>query len=89
MPMIKIDGQEYDVDSLPIAAKQQLQMIQFVEAELARIGAQTAVLKTAQLGYARALKEALNPTAEPAPVPVEKQSAPAMMPMAGETLKFN
>jgi hypothetical protein len=37
MPVIKIDGQDYDYDSLPEAAKKQLQCLQFVEAELIRL----------------------------------------------------
>jgi len=42
MPMIKIDGKDYDVDSLSDAAKAQLQALQFVEAELVRLGSFTA-----------------------------------------------
>ncbi|MBV5297759.1 MAG: DUF6447 family protein [Rhodoferax sp.] len=65
MPMIKIDGQDYDLDSLPDAVKNQLQSLQFVDAELARLGAQTAVFKTARIAYVNALKQLLTelPTA--------------------------
>lgn len=65
MPMIKIDGQDYDLDSLPDVAKKQLQSLQFVDAELARLAAQTAVFQTARIGYANALKQALTPAASP------------------------
>jgi hypothetical protein len=81
MPMIKIDGKDYDIDSLPDAAKQQLQSIQFVEAELARLGAQTAVFQTARLAYLKALHEALQPAA-----PSVQELAQAMM--SADTLKL-
>lgn len=68
MTMIKIDGQDYDFDSLPDAAKKQLQSMQFVDAELARLAAQTAVFQTARIGYANALKQALTPAAIPDPL---------------------
>lgn len=61
MPMIKIAGQDYDVDSLSDAAKAQLQALQFVETELVRLGRQTAVYQTARVGYLNALKKALQP----------------------------
>jgi hypothetical protein len=67
--MIKIDGQDYDYDSLPEAAKKQLQCMQFVDAELVRLDNQTAVFKTARIGYYNALKQALNLQPTPAPVP--------------------
>lgn len=73
MAIIKIDDKEFDTATLPAEAKQQLQMLQFVEGELARIQAQGAVLKTAQMAYANALKQAL-----PASPP----------PFAGDTLKL-
>jgi hypothetical protein len=59
MPTVKIDDQEYDYDSLPSAAKEQLQSLQFVDSELARHQAQGAVLRTARASYAKALQEAL------------------------------
>lgn len=36
MPIIKIDNKEYDFDSLSDEAKKQLQMLQYVDSELAR-----------------------------------------------------
>ena len=59
MPNITIDNQNYDVDSLSDEAKAQLSSLQFVDAELARLNAQAAVLQTARMAYANALKAAL------------------------------
>ena len=59
MPTIKIDEKEYDVDQLSEEAKGQLGMLQFVDAELIRINAQSAVLQTARVGYSKALNEML------------------------------
>jgi hypothetical protein len=59
MPIVKIDNKDYDLDTLPQAAKDQLQSLQFVDSELARLQAQTAVLRTARHAYAKALQEAL------------------------------
>lgn len=59
MPTIKIDDKEYDFDQLSDNAKAQLASLQFVDAELQRINAQTAVLQTARMAYAKALGEAL------------------------------
>lgn len=78
MQMIKINGKDYDFDALPDGAKQQLQCIQFVDAELARMGMHTAVLKTARLGYAKALEQAL---AAPPPSSIEQQ-------LKGDTIKL-
>ena len=59
MPIIKIDDKEYDFDQLPDSAKGQLASLQFVDAELQRLNAQTAVLQTARMAYAKALSELL------------------------------
>lgn len=59
MPIIKIDNQNYDLDTLSDEAKAQLQSIQFVDQELARLQAQTAVLQTARTAYAKALQASL------------------------------
>ena len=73
MSIIKIDGQDYESDTLPDAAKQQLQSLQYVDNELARLQAQAAVLQTARISYSKALREAL--------------VAPAS-PFAGDTIKL-
>ncbi len=75
MPMIKIDQQDYDFDTLSDEAKQQLQSLQFVDSELARLQAQAAVLQTARMAYSKALQAALL-------TPLEQV-------MQGETIKFN
>jgi len=59
MPSIKIDEKDYDLDKLSEAAKAQLASLQFVDAELQRLTAQTAVLQTARMAYSKALNEAL------------------------------
>ena len=59
MPTIRIDNQDYDLDTLPQAAKDQLASLQFVDSELARLQAQAAVLQTARMAYSKALQEAL------------------------------
>lgn len=73
MPTITIDNQDYDLDSLSDDAKGQLQMLQFVDVELQRLGAQTAVLKTARISYGKALMAAVQ--------------APSQA-LAGDTIKF-
>ena len=59
MPTIKIDDKDYDYDTLPEEAKSQLRMLQFVDAELARLQGQAAVLQTARIAYSKALGDAL------------------------------
>ncbi|MDO8250601.1 MAG: DUF6447 family protein [Rhodoferax sp.] len=74
MPMIKIDNKEYDSDTLSDEVKKQLQMLQFVDNELARLQAQGAVLQTARAAYAASLKQAL---------------APAPNALSGDTIKLS
>lgn len=59
MPTIKIDNIDYDLDSLSAEAKAQLQSIQFVDQELARLQAQVAAMQTARNAYVNSLKAAL------------------------------
>jgi len=59
MPTIKIDNTDYDLDSLSAEAKAQLQSIQFVDQELARLQAQVAAMQTARNAYVKALKAVL------------------------------
>jgi hypothetical protein len=75
MPTIKIDSKDYDTDLLSTDAKNQLGMLQFVDAELQRLNAQIAALQTARSAYAKALQAALPSVLEQA--------------QASETLKFN
>jgi hypothetical protein len=59
MAIFKIDDKDYDTDKLSDEAKVQLQNVQFVDQELARLNAQAAVLRTARIAYAKALNDAL------------------------------
>jgi hypothetical protein len=59
MPIIKIDNIDYKLDSLSDEARAQLQSIQFVDQELARLQAQVAAMQTARNAYVNALKAAL------------------------------
>ena len=64
MPNITIDNTEYDLDSLSVEAKSQLQMLQITEQEIIRLNMQLAITQTARNAYAKALKEALPPTSD-------------------------
>ncbi len=59
MTIIKIDDTDYDTELLSDEAKSQIQSIQFVDQELAKLNAQAAVLQTARIAYAKALNDAL------------------------------
>lgn len=59
MATITIDGVEYDQETLSEEAKAQLSSLQFVQVELQRLEAKTAVYKTAQINYSSALKSEL------------------------------
>jgi cell division protein ZapA (FtsZ GTPase activity inhibitor) len=59
MPNITINNKEYDLNTLSEDARKQLQALQFVDAELARLQAQAAVLQTARIAYGNALQNAL------------------------------
>ncbi len=61
MPTIKINNQNYDTDTLPDSAKQQLQMLAVTDAEIKRLQTQLAIAQTARNAYARALSEAVKP----------------------------
>jgi hypothetical protein len=61
MATLKIDGQDYDLEAFSDEAKGQLNNMQFVDSELARLNAQAAVLQTARASYAAALTAALPP----------------------------
>jgi hypothetical protein len=59
MTIIKIDDKDYDTETLSDEAKSQIQSIQFVDQELAKLNAQAAVMQTARIAYAKALNDAL------------------------------
>jgi hypothetical protein len=56
---VTIDEKEYETDDMSDAAKEQLQNIQFVNTELARLQAKAAVLQTANSAYSASLKAEL------------------------------
>jgi len=58
-PAVTIDGTDYAIDDLSDEAKAQIQSLQFVENEIARLNAQLAVAATAKSAYQNALKEVL------------------------------
>lgn len=60
MPIIKIDNDEYDTNTLSKEVKDHLGSLQFVDAEIKRHQAQIAVLQTARIAYGNALKQALS-----------------------------
>lgn len=64
MTIIKIDDKEYDFDKLSNEVKAQLASMQFCDKELQRLQAQAAAMQTARMAYAKALTEALNPSAK-------------------------
>jgi hypothetical protein len=59
MPKVNIDNKEYELDVMSNECKAQLASIQFVDQELARLQAQTAVLQTAKAAYLQGLKASL------------------------------
>ncbi len=59
MPSVTIDGKEYDLDNLNDDAKANLASLQYTQGELKRLQAQTAVLKTAEAAYSKALNQQL------------------------------
>lgn len=58
-PKVKIDGVEFALSSLSDEAKAQINNLQFVDAEIARLNAQLAIAGTAKMAYQVALKNAL------------------------------
>ena len=75
MTTITIDNHTYDLDTRSPDARAQLTSLQFIDAELARLQAQAAVLQTARMAYSKALKAALPSVLEQA--------------QASDTMKFN
>lgn len=59
MAKLTLNGMEYGIDSLNEEAKAQVTNLRFVDAEIARLQAQLAVLETAKRAYAAALSAAV------------------------------
>ena len=60
MAKITIDEKEYDTNDLSEEALAQANSLRFVQSELARLQALTAVHKTAEASYSQALKQAID-----------------------------
>ena len=56
MALITIDGKDYESDSFSQEGKNLVQSMKFAKAELLRLNAQIAILKTAESSYSKALK---------------------------------
>ena len=59
MAKITINNKEYEFEQLSKEAQAQVTSLQFVEAELQRLQAQEAVLRTARNAYSRSLQDEL------------------------------
>ena len=59
MAKLTIDNVEYDTESLSPEALAQLQSIQFVDSEVARLNGRIAAMNTARNAYSTALQELL------------------------------
>lgn len=60
MPLITVDGVEYNTEDLSDDGKAQLQSIQFLERQLLVLQNEVAVFKTARTAYMTALRTELN-----------------------------
>jgi hypothetical protein len=59
MAKINIDNVEYDTESFSPEALAQLQSIQFVDSEIAKLSNQVAAMNTARMAYSSALQDLL------------------------------
>ena len=59
MAKISINSVEYDTESLSPEARAQVQSIQFVDSEIAKLQARVAAMNTARAAYTNALQELL------------------------------
>ena len=67
MAKVKIDGKDYDTDTLSEEAKKALGALQFSEMEIQRLQATLTAMQTARMVYANALKQALEKSDSAAP----------------------
>ena len=65
MPRITLDGRDYDLAALSDGARAQLTSLQYVDSELARLQALSAVLQTARVAYAQELAAHLAAVPQP------------------------
>lgn len=59
MTTVTIDNIEYALDSLSTETKNQLASLQFIDKKLMQLEAEISVIKTARIGYSRALLSTL------------------------------
>jgi len=59
MPIINIDGKEYDLDDLSKEAKAQIDSIVLCDRKLAELQSEAAIIQTARNAYVAALQELL------------------------------
>ena len=59
MATIKIDGVDYDSDSISEEAKREYGSLLFVKNEIKRLDLQIAAYKTAEIAYSNALTQAI------------------------------
>lgn len=59
MPVIKIDGADYDTETLSDGAKAQLMNLQVVDQKIAAVQQELAIMQTARNAYAQALQAEL------------------------------
>ena len=64
MGTISLDGKEYDADTISEQAKQLVQTLQFVDAEIARLQRSVIVHQTARNTYVNALQAELAKTSK-------------------------
>lgn len=79
MSVVKIDGKDYELESLSEKARIQINNLQVVERRLADLREQMAIVQTARVGYTQALKAALDESAQEAAVdtsPADAGSSP-------------
>ncbi len=69
MATIKIDNQDYDLESLSEDARGQLASLHFVDTEIVRLQAQIAAFQTARNAYAHALRQLLPLTSDKIQIP--------------------
>lgn len=60
MPVITIDGREFDTDKMSADARNQLMSLQFTDQQIAQLQAKLAMAQTARNAYAKALENALS-----------------------------
>ena len=59
MAKLNIDGREYDTETLPEEAKEQLINVQVVDKKIAQLQQELAIVKTARNAYVRDLQSKL------------------------------